>query len=267
MSNTIKTVAGVAGAMTLLVSGTAFAAEPVDQIAVDNTQATWTHVDGTVSVVQAQEMVPYVQGEFTYTQNSITPNYRIAQVFQRATNALCNATTELTVAANAADWKISVVGDVANSYTATLGELAVDDEQTTLMGCACASNGAGGPAVINAEVTGIPLVSIIEKAAPAEAVNTVTLVSEDGYRMAVPLDYVMARKSLVSYRINQDPLTASVGGTNQLWIDSAAAKYFSRNIVSIELTIENAMPAVPGTETDAAGQYVNRPNAGITSAA
>ncbi|MEG0620677.1 MAG: molybdopterin-dependent oxidoreductase, partial [Raoultibacter sp.] len=199
--------------------------------------------------------------------SSITPNERIAQVFQRATNALCNASTELTVTANAADWKFSVGGDVANAYTATLGELAVDDEQTTLMGCACASNGAGGPAVINAEVTGIPLASIIEKAAPAATVNTVTLVSEDGYRMAVPLDFVMARKALVSYQINQDPLTASVGGTNQLWIDSVAAKYFSRNIVSVELTAEDVAPAVPGKEADVANQYVNRPNVGIVSAA
>ncbi|MEG1197285.1 MAG: hypothetical protein RSD38_02765, partial [Raoultibacter sp.] len=62
-------------------------------------------------------------------------------------------------------------------------------------------------------------------------------------------------------------LTASVGGTNQLWIDSVAAKYFSRNIVSIELTAEDVAPAVPGKEADAANQYVNRPNVGIVSAA
>ena len=158
-------------------------------------------------------------------------------------------------------------GDVENAYTATLGQLAAEDEQTTIMGCACAGNTAGGAAVINAEVTGVPMATIIERAQPKAGVNTVTLVSEDGYRMSLPLDYVMARRALVVSEINGEGLTSSVGGTNQLWIDAAAAKYFTRNVVAIELTAQEVAPDTPGTEDAPDDQYVNRPNAGITKAA
>lgn len=100
---------------------------------------------------------------------------------------------------------------------------------------------------------------------PEANVNTVTLVSEDGYSTALPLEYVMARNAVVTYEINGEDLSASVGGTNQLWIDSTAAKYFTRNIVEIKVTYEESVPATPGTEAAVDGEYVNRPNAGITS--
>ena len=81
--------------------------------------------------------------------------------------------------------------------------------------------------------------------------------------MWMPLDYVMARTSILSYLINNQGLSDSVGGTNQLWIDSTAAKYFTRNIVSIELTAEDEAPAVR-YEDAPDSQYTNRPNVGIT---
>ena len=67
--------------------------------------------------------------------------------------------------------------------------------------------------------------------------------------------------------INGEGLSSSVGGTNQLWIDAAAAKYFTRNVVAIELTAQEVAPDTPGTEDAPDDQYVNRPNAGITKAA
>ena len=111
------------------------------------------------------------------------------------------------------------------------------------------------------------MATIIERAQPKAGVNTVTLVSEDGYRMSLPLDYVMARRALVVSEINGEGLSSSVGGTNQLWIDAAAAKYFTRNVVAIELTAQEVAPDTPGTEDAPDDQYVNRPNAGITKAA
>ena len=263
MKHAITKIVGTAAGVTLLAPGAVAFGETVDAALPDASNATWSHVEGTSATAQSPMVsVPNVSGGFSYQQSIVTPNWKIAEVFQKAANALCNATTELTVTA-AADWTLTVSGDVANAYTATLGELAADDEQTTLMGCSCAANAPGGAAVINAEVTGVPLATIVERAQPLPGVNTVTLVSEDGYTMAMPLDYVMARTSILSYAINHEGLEASVGGTNQLWIDSTAAKYFTRNIVAIELTAEDAVPAVPGTEDSPGNQYANRPNVGI----
>lgn len=73
----------------------------------------------------------------------------------------------------------------------------------------------------------------------------------------------MARDALVTYRVNDEALSESVGGTNQLWIDSTAAKYFSRNIVAVEISSEDVVPAAPSDEAPNDGEYVNRPNVGV----
>lgn len=264
MKRAITKIVGTAAGVTLLAPGAIAFGETVDTALPDASNATWSHVEGTSATAESPVVsVPNVSGGFSYQQSAVTPNWKIAEVFQKATSALCNATSEFTVTA-AADWSLTVSGDVERAYTATLGELAADDEQTTLMGCSCAANTPGGAALINAEVTGVPLAAIIERAQPLPGVNSVTLVSEDGYSMSMPLDYVMARTSILSYLINNQGLSDSVGGTNQLWIDSTAAKYFTRNIVSIELTAEDEAPAVPGAEDAPDSQYTNRPNVGIT---
>lgn len=267
MKNTATKILGATTGAALLVSATAAFAEPVNaNMASDDRQVAWNHVEGRTSIQEEQTVaVPNPNGLFSFSQTAITPNWKIAQIFQKASNALCNASSELTVNAPD-DWTITVTGDVANAYTATLGSFAADDEQTKIMGCSCASNMPGGGAVINAEVTGIPLAVIIEQAKPLAEVNTITLTSEDGYQMSLPYDYVMSRTSLLSYAINRESLINSVGGTNQLWIDSTAAKYFTRNVKEITLSTEENIPAVPGYENASDNQYVNRPNVGITDA-
>ncbi len=263
MSRTKNVVAAIAAvSMTAMPVAGAFAAT-VDDVAqsASNAGASAVLIQEGAQDIQAETQV---EGTFTWDQATITPNEVIKSVFQKATIALCNAASELTVT-EAEDWTITVSGDVQQAYTATLGELADDDENTAIMGCTCVSNGAGGPASINAEVTGVPLATIIAKALPSADANTVTLVSEDGYQTSLPLSYVMSRNAVVTYEINGEDLSASVGGTNQLWIDSTAAKYFTRNIVEVKVTHEEVVPAAPGTEAPADGEYVNRPNAGITA--
>ena len=163
MKRRVTQVITTATGVTLLAPGIALALPP-EQASASAPDVVWTSVEASAQTVDANMVaVPSVQGEFSYSQTVITPNSRIAQVFQKATNALCQASREMTVAAPE-DWTISVSGDVDNAYEATLGELAAQDEQTTVMGCACAGNPAGGAAIINAEVTGVPLASIIEQA-------------------------------------------------------------------------------------------------------
>lgn len=261
-------------AVGLLVPGLALAATAGVALAdVPATPATsdagaqWTTVQAS-GVTQGTVVIEQqVRGTFAFDQTSVTPTWKIAQAFQKASAALCDGATEMTVKAPG-DWTIAVGGDVANPYAATLDQIADNDgKQTVLMGCACAGNPADGRAAFNAQVTGVPLAQIIERAQPRAGVNTVTLVSEDGYRMSMPLDYVMARRALIASAINGEGLDASVGGTNQLWIAATAAKFFSRNIVAVELTCEDCLPAAPGTEDAPATQYANMPNVGVTGAA
>lgn len=259
MSQSKKTALAAVAAVSLVVTpATAFASQAADAADLGATEGAAIAVADEAAGAETVK----VQGDFSFTQNAVTPNAVIKAVFQKAAAALCGQEGELTVA-DAADWAITVSGDVQQGYTATLGELAGEDEEAVIMGCTCVSNGAGGPAAINAEVTGVPLAEIIARAVPAGNANAVTLVSEDGYETSLPLSYVMARNAVISYEVNGEELSESVGGTNQLWIDSAAAKYFTRNIVEIKVTHEDVVPAVPGAEEAADGEYVNRPNAGI----
>ena len=77
----------------------------------------------------------------------------------------------------------------------------------------------------------------------------------------------MQRRAIIASAINGEDMGASVGGTNQVWLDGTAAKYFTRNVVSIEVTAEDVAPAVPGSEDAPEDQYVNRPNVGILAGA
>ncbi len=266
---TIKTkgIVGIAATTALLVPGVALAAT----VDAPTEETTWEHVEATESVAYAKQgtvgvKAADVQGTFSFDQTTVTPTDQIAKIFQKAPATFCQASTEMTVTAPE-DWTVSVSGDVGNPYTATLGEIVESDgQQTELMGCACAGNPAGGRAVISAEVTGVPLAEIIYRAQPAQDANTVTLVSEDGYRISIPLDYVLARRALMACAVNGEGLASSMGGTTQIWMDAAAAKYFSRNVVAIELTREEQAPAAPGSEKAPDTEYVNRPNVGITAA-
>ncbi len=151
-------VLSAAGAAALLVPSLAIAASPAA-----DTPATWTTVPASSQAVEGEApangvvRVPNVQGEFSFDQTTVTPNNRIADVFQKASATLCGASTELAVT-QADDWSITVGGDVANPYNATIGEIAQDDGTLSqIMGCSCAANPAGGRAVVNADVSGVSL--------------------------------------------------------------------------------------------------------------
>lgn len=225
---------------------------------------TWTHIDPSQHVRTSEREVAHVEGTFAFTQNDLTPNTVIASVFNKGAAALCDAATELTVSAPA-DWSIAVTGDVAHPFEATIEQLESGDATSTVMGCACASNGAGGLAAINAKIDGIPLAAVIDRAQPLDDAASARLICEDGHEIALPLPYIMQRKAVIATEINDESLSASVGGTNQLWIDSTAAKYFARNIV--EIRVEGREVEAPGIQAETPGEYANRPNVGITASA
>ena len=79
----------------------------------------------------------------------------------------------------------------------------------------------------------------------------------------LPLGYVIGRHGVLSYEINEEALTASVGGSNQLWMTRTPANYFVRDVVEIVVSAEDEAPAVPGE----ADEHPNSPNAGVLTGA
>lgn len=242
-------------------AGTALAEEPSHNsdgaaagTSADAEQSTAASASGMIETAASQ-------GEFAYDQTTITPNSVIKSVFQRATAALCNATDDFAVS-NPLSWKIAVSGDVDQAFTLPVDELASESSVSQVMTCTCGGNPADGAAIITADVKGIPVSYLLDRAEARSGVNTLTFVSSDGTELAMPLSYVVGRHGVISYEINDEDLSASVGGNNQLWMTRTSANYFIRDIVEVRVTSEANPPADPGEGME----YPNSPNVGILEA-
>lgn len=206
--------------------------------------------------------VDEVKGTFCYTQEEVTPTDKITRALNDSPDYLCGSDFQGTQGDSVEDWVISVKGDVANQFSATLEELEESGRFEVLMGCNCAGNPADGASTVNADVTGITVASILAAADVDPDANTVVFASADGYEVALPLDYVMQRPSLIVYAINGEEMTGAVGGVNQLWLGSTSARYFVRNVETITFESRVEAPPVPGTEA-AGDTYANVPNIGV----
>lgn len=104
-----------------------------------------------------------VQGDFAFDQGVLSSNADISNTFSKASTALCANMPAYLETLEAQP--INVGGDVGNGFSATLSEIA-DDEGTESyeLACSCASNPAGGGAIVNANVEGVSLASIADKA-------------------------------------------------------------------------------------------------------
>ena len=251
---TLSALAGLT-MVASMAAAPALASEP----AADEAAASGNEAQANTTAVKSSQVKPaQVEGAFAFDQTALTSNEAIKAFFQRATQALCGATAPL-VADNPLGWKLSVTGDVEQAFTASVGDLAAEESVSKVMTCTCGGNPAGGRAIVTADVTGIPIEHRLTKAGVAPGANAVTFVSSDGTRQTFPLGYVVGRHAVLSYEINDEDLSASVGGNNQLWMTKTPANYFVRDVAEIVVSTEEVAPATPG-EGD---EHPNSPNAGV----
>lgn len=120
-------------------------------------------IESVESQGQGVVQVSDVQGEFSASQDAVTPTSAIRTVFRTATTALCASLPTYDDVVSG-EWKVEVTGDVSQGYTATMQELAEEADQIYLMGCACSSNQPGGGAIANAEMEGVSIAAIAARA-------------------------------------------------------------------------------------------------------
>ena len=248
--NPKKIAGGVAGGALLMFGavGGIGATAGLPQTADADPIAT-THAVGD-NVVTAQwfneDDVSYVsvanaQGAFTFNQEGVTPNDELFNVFGTAILSMCSKPAPELAAEQdgVANYYVNVGGQVKENFTVNLSELD-DEEQEALMGCSCATGSPFGQAA----VIGVPLASVVGMADLEDGVNTVTAYGADGYGEPLPLQYALDKNALLVYRVNGEELKASEGSSVQLWMPETVARYFTRDIVNIELTQEDAEPDV-----------------------
>ena len=248
-----KIMAGVAGAV-LLASGTgaALAAQQPATAEEGSRPAGATHTVADLDI-RAQWLgeesdyvrVADVQGSFTFNQEGVTPNDELFNVFGTAILSMCSKPAPELAAEQdgVANYYVNVGGQVKENFTVNLSELD-DEEQEALMGCSCATGSPFGQAA----VIGVPLASVVGMAELEDGVNTVTAYGADGYGEPLPLQYALDKNALLVYRVNGEELKASEGSSVQLWMPETVARYFTRNIASIELTREDAVPEVASVD-------------------
>ena len=210
-----------------------------------------------------------VEGVFSFNQTDVSSNEEIARALNRSAKYLCGSAFSELAAQNAGEdsacCTVSVRGAVQNEFTASLEALADEGSANIVMGCSCAGNPAGGLATANADTNGIRIAYIAEKAGVSGDANTIVFTSSDGYEVALPLDYVNQRYSMIVYEINGCDLSDTVGGTNQLWLGSTSGQYFVRDVEAITFESRETPPPNPYTEAGDA-YYGNFPGVGVTSA-
>lgn len=230
-----------------------------------------TCAEGAAMVDPASQAVRLdaVQGSLTYGQGAVDSVDDIARAFKKAPAYLCGSSFDQLAAhgatkdAGAAGVnELTVAGDVQHAFTASLDDLASDDDHPVVLGCSCGGNPADGRASVSAEVTGVTIRSLLERAQVNDGVNTIVFTSRDGYETALPLSYVTQRYSLIVYAVNGEAVDNAMGGSNQLWLGSTSARYFVRDVSAVELRTQETPPPAPGSAA-VHDQAKNVPNASV----
>lgn len=186
--------------------------------------------------------VPHVEGTFSFDQNVLSPEDAVFNIYGTAITGVCaKPAFAFGESQEAGDYYINVSGSMKHSYSISLQDLEEKAEQKTVA-CSCATS----QMVVNAKVTGVPLKSVLELADLQDGANTVTVRGADGYGSALPLAYALEKDALIVYKINDQPLPE--GQATQLWMPDTVARYFTRNVVEIEVTAEAEVPEVTGAE-------------------
>ena len=249
--NPKKIAGGVAGGALLMFGavGGIGATAGLPQTADADPIAT-THAVGD-NVVTAQwfneDDVSYVsvanaQGAFTFNQEGVTPNDELFNVFGTALTSMCSkpATELVDVEGGVANFYVNVGGNIKKNFTIDVRDMAEDASQETMMACSCATGSPFGQAA----VMGVPLSAVVEMADLEDGVNTVTAYGADGFGQPLPLRYALEKNALLVYQVNGQELEAATGSSLQLWMPETVARYFTRDIVNIELTQEDEEPEV-----------------------
>ena len=159
---TTKTIGAAASGLLLLSSAALAAAPAVMDITADAAP--------TSAVAQADERAAAtteaqcVEGQFSYDQGATTSNKAIASVFAKAAATLCGPSGESRAGIIAQAIQVNCATGAC--FEATVADMA--DEQgadSYTIGCSCATNGPGGGAIANAEVSGVSLATLAALAA------------------------------------------------------------------------------------------------------
>lgn len=190
------------------------------------------------------DKVANVQGGFTFTQDTLTPADEVFNLFGTATTTVCAKPGYAFDEVTREDYYVNVGGVVDKVYSIGFDEIERMEAERKDMRCTCGMS----PAVAMASVTGVKVSDLVEMAGVGAGANTITFKDKDGYGLPMPLSYVMEKEALLVYQVGDKPF--SDGERLQVWIPDTVAKYFTRAVAEIELSVSEEVPEVEGPDAD-----------------
>ena len=199
MNEITKKIAGATGSLVLLSS---MGMGAVTAFAEEAPEAPTTGAEAVEGTGAATVTSPVVAGTFAFTQNAVSSIDQVARMM-RASSYLCGGAGAELTDVDAADWKIAVGGAVEHPYVTTVADIQADPAvQKVLLGCSCAGNPADGDASVAAQVTGVSVKLMLDRAGVADGANTVVFTSADGYEVALPP--ALSDAALLPYRVRRE---------------------------------------------------------------
>lgn len=190
------------------------------------------------------DKVANVQGEFSFTQDQLTPADDVFNLFGTAATAICAKPGYAFDKVTHEEYFVNVGGNVEQVYSIGLDEIKRMDKEMKQMRCTCGMSSN----IAMASVTGVKVADMVEMAGVGPEVNTITFKDKDGYGLPMPLSYVLDKEAMLVYQIGDQPL--SDGERLQVWIPDTVAKYFTRAVTDIELSVSDEVPEVEGPDAD-----------------
>lgn len=190
------------------------------------------------------DKVANVQGSFAFTQDELTPADDVFNLFGTATTAMCAKPGYAFDQVTREEYFVNVGGKVDQVYSIGLDEIERMDAEMKEMRCTCGMSSN----IAMASVTGVKVADMIEMAGVGADVNTITFKDKDGYGLPMPLSYVLDKEAMLVYKIGDQPLSGSE--RLQVWIPDTVAKYFTRAVTDIELSVSDEVPEVQGPDAE-----------------
>jgi len=200
--------------------------------------------------------IPQVSGEFAFDQNVLSPTDDVFNLFGTVATAMCAKPGFAFDEVEQENYFVNVKGNIKKAYSLSLSQIREMQPSTKTMACSCAT----GPAVANTRPTGVKIEDVIQLADLEDGVNTITVRGDDGYGLPLPLNYVLEKEAMLVWSVDGADLPAAQGGPLAFWVPGTVAKYFTRQVMEIELTAEPAPPEIigPSAEQRAKVSIVNR---------
>ena len=220
------------GGISALGPGAAIAAEDLNPVQVMQRNA--------VDYIK----VANVSCSFSFCQDTLTPSDEVFNLFGTAATSMCAKPGYAFDAVSHESYYVNIGGKVEKVYTMGLDEIERMEAETEKMRCTCSMS----PALAMASVKGVKVSDMLSLVDVDPQVNTITFKDKEGYGLPMPLSYVTEKEALLVYQIGDKKL--SEGERLQVWIPDTVAKYFTRAVTDIELSVSDEVPEVKGPDAE-----------------